>query len=137
MKQKNFSISALLSLFAVSTLMTGCAEEFDTSYPAGNKPAVVSEAEQLAAYNTLVSYIDAANFRLGNTLASSDFDQGTVAASLTLSNFNEVTIPDLYVHSAQVDAEGKIDTLADDIALCFICVCSHGIGTTADTQRMG
>ena len=112
MKQKNFSISALLSLFAVSTLMTGCAEEFDTSYPAGNKPAVVSEAEQLAAYNTLVSYIDAANFRLGNTLASSDFDQGTVAASLTLSNFNEVTIPDLYVHSAQVDAEGKIDTLA-------------------------
>ena len=112
MKQKLFSISSLLSLFAVSALMIGCADEFDNSSPAGEKPATVAEAEQLASYKTLVSYVDAANFHLANTLASADIDQGTVASSLTLSNFNEVFISDLYVHNQQVDDEGKIDTLA-------------------------
>ena len=111
MKQILFSISSLLGIFAVSALMTGCAEEFNTSSPAGEKPAAVAEAEQLAQYGTLVTYIDANNFRLGNTLNSSELDEGTVAASLTLSNFNEVTIPNLFVHSSQVDAEGKIDML--------------------------
>ena len=68
MKQKLFSISSLLSLFAVSALMIGCADEFDNSSPAGEKPATVAEAEQLASYKTLVSYVDAANFHLANTL---------------------------------------------------------------------
>lgn len=112
MKQNNFSISSLLSLFTVSALTIGCASEFDHSTPAGEKPAAVTEAEQLASYNTLVSYVDAATFHLGNTLASDELDKRTVASSLTMSNFNEVFIPDLYVHNKQVDAEGNIDTLA-------------------------
>ena len=121
MKKNIFSISSLLSFVAFAGLLTGCADYNDTSSPAGEKPASVAEAEQLAQYQTLVSYVDAANFRLGNTLPSSDFDEKTVAASLTLSNFNEVTIPDLFLHSKQVDDEGKIDmliasTLAADIS---------------------
>ena len=111
MKQKIFPISSLLSFVASAALLTGCADYNDTSSPAGEKPSSVVEAEQLAQYQTLVSYVDAANFRLGNTLPSSDLDEKTVAASLTLSNFNEVTIPDLFLHSKQVDSEGKIDML--------------------------
>ena len=112
MKQKIFSISSLLSLLAVSALTIGCASEFDNSTPAGEKPEAVAEAEYLASYKTLVSYVDAASFHLGNTLASTDIDQGTVVSSLTTSNFNEVFIPDLYIHNKQVDDEGNIDTLA-------------------------
>ena len=110
MKQILFSISSLLGIFAVSALMTGCAEEFNTSYSV-EKPAEVVEAEQLAQYNPLKSYVDANTFCLGNTLNSSELDEGSAAASMTLSNFNEVTIPDLFVHSNQVDAEGNIDML--------------------------
>lgn len=110
MKKNIFSIGSLLGIFAVSAMMTGCAEEFDTSYSV-EKPAAVVEAEQLAQYNTLKSYVDAASFNLGNTLSSSELDEGAVAASLTLSNFNEVTIPDLFVHNNQVDAEGNINVL--------------------------
>lgn len=111
MKKNIFSISSLLSLVAFAALLAGCAEHYDTSTPAGEKPASVAEAEQLAQYQTLVSYVDAASFRLGNTLPSSDLDEKTAAASLTLSNFNEVTIPDLFLHSQQVDNEGKMDML--------------------------
>ena len=111
MKKNIFSISSLLSLVAFAALLVGCAEHYDTSSPVPDKPASVVEAEQLAQYQTLVSYVDAANFRLGNTLPSSDLDEKTVAASLTLSNFNEVTIPDLFLHSEQVDDEGKINML--------------------------
>lgn len=111
MKKNIFSISSLLSFVAFAALLTGCADYFDTSSPAGEKPAAVTEAEKLAQYETLVSYIDAEKFRLGNTLASADLDGKTAAALLTLSNFNEVTIPDLFLHSKQVDNEGKIDVL--------------------------
>lgn len=111
MKKNIFSISSWLSFVAFAALLVGCADHFDTSTPAGEKPATVAEAEQLAQYETLVSYVDAEKFYLGNTLASADLDGQTVAASLTLSNFNEVTIPDLFLHSQQVDKEGKIDML--------------------------
>ena len=111
MKKNIFSISSWLSFVAFAALMVGCADHFDTSTPAGEKPAAVVEAEQLAQYETLVSYVDTEKFYLGNTLASADLDGQTVAASLTLSNFNEVTIPDLFLHSQQVDNEGKIDML--------------------------
>ena len=97
MKQKFYSISLFLSLFTATALLTACADEFDTNYQV-EKPASVVEAEKLAQYETLVSYVDA-------------LDGKTAAASLTLSNFNEVTIPDLFLHSKQVDNEGKIDVL--------------------------
>ena len=129
MKQKLFSIGCMLGLFAAMTLMTGCAKEFDNSSAAGEKPAAVAEAEHLASYGTLTTYIDAANFRLGNTLASSEFDEGTAAASLTLSNFNDVTIPDLFVHSQQVDNEGNINMLL--AASMAKDVCEKGINVFA------
>ena len=48
----------MLGLFAAMTLMTGCAKEFDNSSAAGEKPAAVAEAEHLASYGTLTTYID-------------------------------------------------------------------------------
>ena len=99
MKKNIFSTCSWLSFVAFAALLAGCADYFDTSSPAGEKPAAVTEAEKLAQYETLVSYIDAEKFRLGNTLASADLDGKTAAASLTLSNFNEVTVPDLFLHS--------------------------------------
>lgn len=111
MKKNIFSTCSWLSFVAFAALLAGCADYFDTSSPAGEKPAAVTEAEKLAQYETLVSYVDAEKFRLGNTLASADLDGKTAAASLTLSNFNEVTVPDLFVHNKQVDNEGKIDVL--------------------------
>ena len=111
MKKNIFSICSWLSFVAFAALLAGCADHFDTSTPAGEKPATVVEAEQLAQYQNLVSYVDADNFRLGNTLGSADLDGKTAAATLTLSNFNEVTIPDLFLHNQQVDKEGKINML--------------------------
>lgn len=111
MKKNIFSTCSWLSFVAFAALLAGCADHFDTSTPAGEKPATVVEAEQLAQYQNLVSYVDADNFRLGNTLGSADLDGKTAAATLTLSNFNEVTIPDLFLHSEQVDKEGKINML--------------------------
>jgi hypothetical protein len=116
MKQKFYSISLFLSLFTATALLTACADEFDTNYQV-EKPASVVEAEKLAQYETLVSYIDAEKFRLGNTLASADLDGKTAAASLTVSNFNEVTVPNLFLHSKQVDNEGEIDVL---VAYSFV-----------------
>ena len=129
MKQKLFSIGCQLGLFAATALMTGCAKEFDNSSAAGEKPASVAEAERLASYGTLVTYIDAANFHLGNTLASAEFDERTAAASLTLSNFNDVVIPDLFVHSQQVDNEGNINMLL--AASMAKDVCEKGINVFA------
>lgn len=128
MKQKLFSIGCQLGLFAATALMTGCAKEFDNSSAAG-EPASVAEAERLASYGTLVTYIDAANFHLGNTLASAEFDERTAAASLTLSNFNDVVIPDLFVHSQQVDNEGNINMLL--AASMAKDVCEKGINVFA------
>ena len=111
MKQKIFSICSLLSISASALLLAGCAEEFENGYSV-EKPAEVTQTEQLAQYAPLKSYIDASNFRLGNTLQSSVFDEMGVAASMTLSNFNEVSIPNLFVHNSLVDAEGNVNTLA-------------------------
>ena len=86
MKKNIFSICSWLSFVAFAALLAGCADHFDTSTPAGEKPATVVEAEQLAQYQNLVSYVDADNFRLGNTLGSADLDGKTAAATLTLSN---------------------------------------------------
>ena len=77
MKKNIFSICSWLSFVAFAALLAGCADHFDTSTPAGEKPATVVEAEQLAQYETLVSYVDADNFRLGNTLESADLDGKT------------------------------------------------------------
>lgn len=110
MKKSFYSICSFLSIFASAALFFGCAEEFDTTFQV-EKPATVAEEEALNQYNTLVSYVDASSFRLGNTLTSSSFDAGSVDASLTLSNFNEVTISDLFVHSQQVSDEGNVNML--------------------------
>lgn len=112
MKKNIFSICSLLSICASALLLTGCADEFDNGYPAGEKPAEVVQAEQLAQYSTLTSYCDAANFRLGNTLTSAVFDEMGVAASMTLSNFNELSLPDLFVHKNLVDDAGVINILS-------------------------
>jgi hypothetical protein len=44
MKKNIFSISSLLSFVAFAALLTGCADYFDTSSPAGEKPAAVTPA---------------------------------------------------------------------------------------------
>lgn len=109
MKQKFYSISLFLSLFTATALLTACADEFDTNYQV-EKPASVVEAENLAQYNILQSYVGD-GFHLGNTLTVADIEQGTTLASLTKSNFNEVSISDLFVYNKLVDAEGNINML--------------------------
>ena len=112
MKKNIFSISSVLALCASFFLLTGCAEEYDNSYNAGEKPAEVVLAEQLSQYSTLKSYIDANSLFLANALESAVFDELGKDASLTLSNFNEVSLTDLFVHKNLVDDAGVINMLS-------------------------
>lgn len=87
---------------------SACASEFDNDYQVA-KPAVVTQAEQLNSYGTILEYIDPA-FHMGNTLSSAEFLGQATPFSLTCSNFNELTISDAFLHNKLVAADGTIDS---------------------------
>ena len=97
-------------LFTLLPLATSCAEEFDTSYQM-EKPAEVAAAEQLNSYGTLLQYIDP-SFHLGNTLTVATLQSEGTATTLTMENFNELTLSDAFRHSSLVAADGSVDTTA-------------------------
>jgi hypothetical protein len=95
----------LLASAAASMLLTGCAEDFDTSYAAGNKPESVAMADLTRGYEVLKNYT---GMKLGANLTIADLKAANTSFSTVLANFNEVNVVDGFSHAAVVADDGTV-----------------------------
>lgn len=95
----------LLASAAASMLLTGCAEDFDTSYPAGDKPESVAMADLTRGYEVLKNYT---GMKLGANLTIADLKAANTNFSTVLANFNEVNVVDGFSHAAVVADDGTV-----------------------------
>lgn len=96
----------LLASAAASMLLTGCVEDFDTSYPAGEKPESVVMDDLTRGYEVLKKYTD---MKLGANLTIADLKAANTSFSTVLANFNEVNVADGFSHAAVVADDGSIN----------------------------
>lgn len=97
----------LLASAAASMLLTGCVEDFDTSYPAGEKPESVAMDDLTRGYDVLKNYTT--GLKLGANLTIADLKAANTSFSTVLTNFNEVNVADGFSHSAVVADDGSIN----------------------------
>lgn len=96
----------LLASAAASMLLTGCVEDFDTSYPAGEKPESVAMDDLTRGYDVLKNYT---GMKLGANLTIADLKAANTSFSTVLANFNEVNVADGFSHAAVVADDGSIN----------------------------
>lgn len=96
----------LLASAAASMLLTGCVEDFDTSYPAGVKPESVAMDDLTRGYDVLKNYT---GMKLGANLTIADLKAANTSFSTVLANFNAVNITDGFSHAAVVADDGSIN----------------------------
>ena len=96
----------LLASAAASMLLTGCVEDFDTSYPAGDKPQSVVMDDLTRGYDVLKNYT---GMKLGANLTIADLNAANTSFSTVLANFNEVNVADGFSHAAVVADDGSIN----------------------------
>lgn len=96
----------LLASAAASMLLTGCVEDFDTSYPAGVKPESVAMDDLTRGYDVLKNYT---GMKLGANLTIADLKAANTSFSTVLANFNEVNVADGFSHAAVVADDGSIN----------------------------
>ena len=97
----------LLASAAATLLLTGCVEDFDTSYPAGEKPESVAMDDLTRGYDVLKNYTT--GMKLGANLTIADLKAANTSFSTVLANFNEVNVADGFSHSAVVADDGSIN----------------------------
>lgn len=104
----------LLASVAASMLLTGCAEDFDTSYPAGDKPESVAMDDLTRGYEVLKNYT---GMKLGANLTIADLKAANTSFSTVLANFNEVNVVDGFSHAAVVADDGTVsaDASKDEV----------------------
>ena len=86
-------------------LLTGCVEDFDTSYAAGEKPESVAMDDLTRGYEVLKNYT---GMKLGANLTIADLKAANTSFSTVLANFNEVNVTDGFSHSAVVADDGTV-----------------------------
>ena len=96
----------LLASAAATLLLTGCVEDFDTSYPAGEKPESVAMDDLTRGYEVLKNYT---GMKLGANLTIADLKAANTSFSTVLANFNEVNVADGFSHAAMVADDGSIN----------------------------
>ena len=96
----------LLASAAATLLLTGCVEDFDTSYPAGEKPESVVMDDLTRGYEVLKNYT---GMKLGANLTIADLKAANTSFSTVLANFNEVNVADGFSHAAVVADDGSIN----------------------------
>lgn len=104
----------LLASAAASMLLTGCVEDFDTSYPAGEKPESVVMDDLTRGYEVLKKYTD---MKLGANLTIADLKAANTSFSTVLANFNEVNVADGFSHAALVADDGTVSADASKDAV--------------------
>lgn len=96
----------LLASAAASMLLTGCVEDFDTSYAAGAKPESVVMDDLTRGYDVLKNYTT--GMKLGANLTIADLKAANTSFSTVLANFNEVNVADGFSHAAVVADDGMV-----------------------------
>lgn len=104
----------LLASAAASMLLTGCVEDFDTSYPAGDKPESVVMDDLTRGYDVLKNYT---GMKLGANLTIADLKAANTSFSTVLANFNEVNVADGFSHAAVVADDGTVSADASKDAV--------------------
>lgn len=99
---------------AATLLLTGCVEDFDTSYPAGDKPESVAMADLTRGYEVLKNYT---GLKLGANLTIADLKAANTSFSTVLANFNEVNVADGFSHAAVVADDGTVSADASKDAV--------------------
>lgn len=104
----------LLASAAASMLLTGCVEDFDTSYAAGEKPESVAMDDLTRGYEVLKNYT---GMKLGANLTIADLKAANTSFSTVLANFNEVNVVDGFSHAAVVADDGTVsaDASKDEV----------------------
>lgn len=104
----------LLASAAATLLLTGCVEDFDTSYPAGEKPESVVMDDLTRGYDVLKNYT---GMKLGANLTIADLKAANTSFSTVLANFNEVNVVDGFSHAAVVADDGTVsaDASKDEV----------------------
>lgn len=103
----------ILASAAATLLLTGCADDFDTSYQV-DKPESVALTEALNTYDVLKKY---AGIRIGAEMAMNDAATKNTVYGLVLTNFSEVSLSDAFSHATLVGDEGVIDTASVEDAV--------------------
>ena len=95
-------------------LLTGCVEDFDTSYPTGEKPENVAMDDLTRGYEVLKNYT---GMKLGANLTIADLKAANTSFSTVLANFNEVNVVDGFSHAAVVADDGTVsaDASKDEV----------------------
>lgn len=104
----------LLASAAATLLLTGCVEDFDTSYPAGEKPESVAMDDLTRGYEVLKNYT---GMKLGANLTVADLKAANTSFSTVLANFNEVNVADGFSHAAVVADDGTVSADASKDAV--------------------
>lgn len=104
----------LLASAAATLLLTGCVEDFDTSYPAGEKPENVAMDDLTRGYEVLKNYT---GMKLGANLTIADLQAANTSFSTVLANFNEVNVADGFSHAAVVADDGTVSADASKDAV--------------------
>lgn len=95
-------------------LLTGCVEDFDTSYAAGEKPESVVMDDLTRGYEVLKNYT---GMKLGANLTIADLKAANTSFSTVLANFNEVNVADGFSHAAVVADDGTVSADASKDAV--------------------
>ena len=95
-------------------LLTGCVEDFDTSYAAGEKPESVVMDDLTRGYDVLKNYT---GMKLGANLTIADLKAANTSFSTVLANFNEVNVADGFSHAAVVADDGTVSADASKDAV--------------------
>lgn len=104
----------LLASAAATLLLTGCVEDFDTSYAAGEKPESVVMDDLTRGYEVLKNYT---GMKLGANLTIADLKAANTSFSTVLANFNEVNVADGFSHAAVVADDGTVSADASKDAV--------------------
>lgn len=104
----------LLASAAATMLLTGCVEDFDTSYAAGDKPESVAMDDLTRGYEVLKNYT---GMKLGANLTIADLKAANTSFSTVLANFNEVNVADGFSHAAVVADDGTVSADASKDAV--------------------
>lgn len=104
----------LLASAAATLLLTGCVEDFDTSYAAGEKPENVAMDDLTRGYEVLKNYT---GMKLGANLTIADLKAANTSFSTVLANFNEVNVADGFSHAAVVADDGTVSADASKDAV--------------------
>ena len=96
-----------------SALFTSCADEFDQSFKAVDRPARLAEYEYLNEYKPLKYYVSNDNFHLGIGTTASEYVKQELVYALTNSNFNETVAGNAMKMGSCVNADnGSMDFTA-------------------------